>query len=194
MGTSGRYINNTNEYFYDYKFINFLTIGQKVGTFSWLEKRTLSQIEKISGYKVKPTGVRSRFKNGGFVVYERDGHGLIAAITDLNKMDWVSALKACDEMISNGYHDWRIPTYDELQMIYNRLKLGGVGSFSNGVYWSSTETKWEGESLFVYAIDFSIYGEKRIGLKEYKDEDRRTGRRLEDFENHAFFVRAVRNF
>jgi TonB family protein len=47
--------------------INFLTSGQQAATFAWQDKRTLSQIEQMTGYKVKPRGVVSQFKHGGFV-------------------------------------------------------------------------------------------------------------------------------
>jgi len=121
------------------KTIVFLTTGQQAGTFSWQDKRTLAQIEKMTGYTVKPRGVISQFKHGGFVVYEKDGHGLVAAITDLGEMDWNTAKTACDELILNGYSDWRLPTKDELNAIYVNLKKLGVGGFANGYYWSSTE-------------------------------------------------------
>jgi hypothetical protein len=147
MGTSGRYNNNTNKYFYDYKVINFLTIGQKVGTFSWQDKRTLTQIEKMTGYTVKPRGVISQFKHGGFVVYERNGHGLVAAIFDLGELKWDAAKTACDELILNGYSDWHLPNDDELNEVYLELAKNNVGGFekvsngpnsSNVNYWSST--------------------------------------------------------
>ena len=48
---------------------NFLTSGQQAATFSWKDKWTLSQIEQMTGYKVKPRGVVSEFKHGGFVFY-----------------------------------------------------------------------------------------------------------------------------
>lgn len=37
--------------------ITFLKAGEKAGIFTWKDKRTLAQIEKMSGYKVKPKGV-----------------------------------------------------------------------------------------------------------------------------------------
>lgn len=40
--------------------ISFSRNGTKVGTFSWNDKRTLTQIEQMTGYSVKPTGVRSQ--------------------------------------------------------------------------------------------------------------------------------------
>jgi hypothetical protein len=123
------------------KTINFLTTGQIAGTFSWQDKRTLAQIEKMTGYTVKPRGVISQFKHGGFVVYQRDGHGLVAAITDLGKMKMYlnEAKTACDELILNGYSDWYLPSKDELKKIYVNLKKVGVGGFAYNSYWSSTE-------------------------------------------------------
>jgi hypothetical protein len=121
------------------KTINFLTTGQQAATFTWQDKRTLSQIEQMTGYKVKPRGVVSQFKHGGFVVFEENGHGLVAAITDLGSMDWNSAKTACDELILNGYSDWYLPSKEELNALYVNLKMVGVGGFADYTYWSSTE-------------------------------------------------------
>jgi len=122
------------------KSINFLTTGQQAATFSWQDKRTLLQIEQMTGYKVKPRGVVSQFKHGGFVVFEKNGHGLVAAITDLGNLDWNSAKTACEELILNGYSDWHLPSKEELNSVYVNLKQVGVGGFANNFYWSSTET------------------------------------------------------
>jgi hypothetical protein len=120
--------------------INFLTTGQKAATFSWNDKRTLTQIEKMTGYTVKPRGVTSQIKHGGFIVYERDGHGIVAAITDLGKMDWNTAKTACDELILNGYSDWHLPSQEELNAVYVSFAKFGVGGFAKDSYWSSTES------------------------------------------------------
>jgi hypothetical protein len=119
--------------------INFLTTGQQAATFSWQDKRTLSQIEQMTGYKVKPRGVISHYKHGGFVVFEENGHGLVASIVDLGNMDWNSAKTACDELIINGYCDWHLPSKEELNLVYVNLKQVGVGCFDNTYYWSFTE-------------------------------------------------------
>lgn len=125
---------------YIQKIINFLTAGQQAATFSWQDKRSLSQIEQMSGYKVKPRGVFSQFKHGGFVVYEENGHGLVAAITDLGEMDWNTAKTACDELILNGYSDWHLPSKEELNALYVNLKQFGVGGIADDYYWSSTKS------------------------------------------------------
>jgi len=53
--------------------------------------------------------------------------------TDLEEMTWDQAKAACANL-SNG---WRLPTKDELNLIYeNKDRVGG---FANNYYWSSTE-------------------------------------------------------
>lgn len=137
--------NNTN----DDVTINFLTTGQRAATFSWQDKRTLSQIEQMTGYKVKPSGVVSQFKHGGFVIYEKDGHGLVASILDLGIMDWNSAKTACNELVLNGYSDWYLPSLEELKLLelFNIRNGNFLTIFRNGfkseienTYWSSTES------------------------------------------------------
>ena len=138
------------------KTINFLTTGQQAATFSWQDKRTLSQIEQMTGYKVKPRGVVSQFKHGGFVVFEENGHGLVAAITDQGRMDWNSAKTACEELILNGYSDWHLPSKEELNSVFVNLKQVGVGGFDGATYWSSTETEYG----LVWTRDFKRGGEQ----------------------------------
>ena len=106
---------------------------------------------------------RENLLRGAFVVYETGGHGLIAAQTDcriqqremgvdwyVGDMDWNAAKIACDELVLNGYSDWRLPTKEELNAIYVNLVKSGTRrqSFNiDGIYWSSTENSsdlaWE---------------------------------------------------
>lgn len=159
--------------------INFLTTGQQAATFSWQDKRTLSQIEQMTGYKVEPRGVVSQFKNGGFVVYEENGHGLVAAITDLGETDWNSAKTACDELTLNGYSDWHLPSKEELNAVYVNFNLIGAAGFKDNLYWSSTEH----QNLNDYA--WSLHFDKNYnGFQSYKDKSSENNVR----------VRAVRTF
>mgnify|MGYP003648804272 CR=1 FL=1 len=53
--------------------------------------------------------------------------------TDLGEMTWDKAKKAC----ANLGDGWRLPTKDELNLIYENKNV--VGGFANNGYWSSTE-------------------------------------------------------
>ena len=79
----------------------------------------------------------SPIQRGGIVVYEKDGHGLVAAPTDLGYFHWESAKTACDTLTLNGYSDWRLPSKEELNQLY--LKKDTIGGFESGNYWSSTD-------------------------------------------------------
>lgn len=119
--------------------INFPTAGNIAGTFTWNDNRTLGQIEQMTGYSIKPRGVVSYFKNGGFLVWEKDGHGLVAAVCDLGNYNWPQAKIACEELVMNGYSDWYLPTKDDLQGLHRNLHESGIGGLKNNSYWSSTE-------------------------------------------------------
>ena len=118
-------------------------------------------------------------KRGGIIVYATDGHGLVAAPKDLGVMDWGSAKIACDELVLNGYSDWRLPTKEELNAIYvNLVKYGARRQSFNidVIYWSSTEYS----SALAWGQRFNIGS---IGGDEYFD-----------FKKERFSVRAVRDF
>ncbi|PQJ09122.1 hypothetical protein CJD36_020200 [Flavipsychrobacter stenotrophus] len=111
--------------------ITLLASGQKAATFMWDDPKTLQQIEHISGYVVKPRGIHSLIKNGGVVIYEENGHGLVAAITDIDPaMKWDVAKKECDELGMGGYHDWRLPSVKELKLVYQNLGKDDIGGFN----------------------------------------------------------------
>jgi hypothetical protein len=164
------------------KTIHFLTTDQQAATFSWLDKRTLSQIEQMTGYKVKPRGVVSQFKHGGFVVYEENGHGLVAAITDLGNMDLKSAKTACEELILNGYSDWHLPSKDELNSLYVILKRPGVGGLALDIGGYSAIFYW---GFFMESSDYpwvqNLIDGKRLHSGSFTKDDK-------------FSVRPVRAF
>ena len=111
-------------------------------------------------------------RHGGIVFYEENGHGLVAAITDLGVMDWNTAKTACDELVLNGYSDWHLPTQDELNSLYVNFKKVGVGGFVDVYYWSST-----------YSNNNSAWIQNFINGEQYNAN-----------ENGAFSVRSVRAF
>jgi hypothetical protein len=122
------------------------------GTFSWNDKRTLAQIEQMTGYSVKPRGVVSHFKNGGYVVYEKDGHGLVISVADLGNFTWDGARNACYDLILNGYSDWRLPSLEELKIIFNNCYKAGVFNLSPSVYWGAVADNSDSRHAFNFLI------------------------------------------
>jgi hypothetical protein len=139
--------------------INFPSIGQQTATFTWNDKRTLAQIEQIEGYSVKPRGVISHFKNGGYVV--KDGYGLVLSLYDVGNYNWENAKPACEELYLNGYSDWRLPSKEEKEFIYNNLCK--TNFFRCGLteanYWSITEGNNYGRTFAWYFFFGNTYGQ-----------------------------------
>jgi hypothetical protein len=48
------------------------------------------------------------------------------------------AASVCADLVLNGYSDWYLPSLGELQLMYSRLHLQGLGGFRGDWYWSSS--------------------------------------------------------
>ncbi len=51
------------------------------------------------------------------------------------KMGFYDAIRACENLGSG----WRLPTIEELELMYEKLHKKGIGNFHNDCYWSSSE-------------------------------------------------------
>ena len=45
----------------------------------------------------------------------------------------------CTQYFGNGYADWYLPSKNELNLMYQNLKMKEIGGFSSNYYWSSSE-------------------------------------------------------
>jgi hypothetical protein len=124
---------------------------------------------------------------GGYVIKTDGTHGVVVAMQDQGAANWWNAKVAVNDTRSyyvNGakFNDWRLPTKDELKLIF--LQEESIGSFSknagfrDNLYWTSTE----GDNDFVW-----VQGSKGEG--DYQ------GGQLYSPKNLAMnSVRGVRNF
>jgi hypothetical protein len=81
-------------------------------------------------------------KLGGYLIFEKNGHGLIATTDLVAKGDFEAAKKKCEELNANGFDDWRLPSKEEFDLIHPKLnfkKMGNVGIFKSNWYWTSTD-------------------------------------------------------
>jgi hypothetical protein len=100
-------------------------------------------------------------------------HGLMCSEKDLSKGATHSTAKdLCFKYAEGGYTDWRLPTKEELALIYKQLYLKGIGEFQNGNYWTSKE--------------FWIYD---AWIQNFSD-----GKQSKGTQSSLNFVRAVRTF
>ncbi|TMI63702.1 MAG: DUF1566 domain-containing protein [Bacteroidetes bacterium] len=125
--------------------------------------------------ELKKTSIGSKYQ-GGIVFQWTDSagkKGVIAAEKDLpGTYNWKDAYAACQQLTLNGYSDWRLPTREEIGVLYaNRIFVGG---FERGFYWS--ETSYEGHSDEAFFQSF-VHGD-----------------RLSRTKTRQYLVRAVRSF
>jgi hypothetical protein len=65
--------------------------------------------------------------------------GSTAYSSDRGTEKAVYAAKICEDYTGGGYDDWFLPSKDELNLMYQNLMVQGLGGFSDGGYWSSSE-------------------------------------------------------
>jgi hypothetical protein len=110
---------------------------------------------------------------GGIIFFLDDTgqHGLIVSPTDLSgTADWDEAVQACNEYNGGNKEDWRLPSIEELQLLYQQKIY--AREFERFSYWSATE----------YATHFAWF------LNFFNGET------AEDFKDNTCYVRAIRNF
>jgi hypothetical protein len=90
----------------------------------------------------------------------------------------VTAVRFCSDLEYDGYDDWFLPSKDELNLMYENLKVKGQGGFSDEAYWSS-----------FYKFMGSYWG---LWLQNFSDGGQDTGYFVG--KNTALRVHAIRQF
>jgi hypothetical protein len=111
---------------------------------------------------------------GGIVINidETGTHGMLISEADLGSGDWDQAVLLCNKYSNEGFDDWRLPTIEELHIIYENKNL--ANNFEQNWFWSSTEDTENSD--YAFHLGF-ISGDEMSVPKQ-----------------HGKFIRAVRNF
>ena len=65
----------------------------------------------------------------------------------------------CDSLTVSVYTDWFLPSKDELNLMYNNLKLNSFGNFAAADYWSSSEF----DAGYAYFRSFAVENQGNTG-------------------------------
>jgi TolB-like protein len=76
---------------------------------------------------------------GGGIVFLGPGGVYMEVSGILGEQNWSSALNTARNYRGGGYSDWRLPTKDELDLIYQNLRAKNRGSLGDSWHWSSSE-------------------------------------------------------
>ena len=76
---------------------------------------------------------------GGIVIYvnAKGDHGMIVSSKEVGSVDYEKAQKICAAYKVGNISGWRLPSKDELNIIYQNRKH--LGDYTKGNYWSATE-------------------------------------------------------
>ncbi len=87
-------------------------------------------------------------KFGGPIIKLTDETSLIISQNDLGKMNWEKAVEVCKTLTLNNCNDWRLPTREELEILYAQRMI--LPNYKLDHYWSGTE----GENFVAYDLNF----------------------------------------
>jgi TolB-like protein len=76
---------------------------------------------------------------GGGMVFFAQGGKYMEMSDILGNYTWSNGLTAARNYRGCGFSDWRLPTKDELNLIYQNLRAKNIGSLGDSWHWSSSE-------------------------------------------------------
>jgi hypothetical protein len=138
-----------------------------------LEKTSIDSLNKVATLAKLVVG---DIYDGGiiFAINHSNNTGKIAHLEDAGPMTWKNAAKI-HEQLGEG---WRLPTFDELRIMYQAIGQGGTngGEFADELYWSAT-----------------AYDDYQARLLRFRDGNT-SYHYNKNVEHRKFKVRAIRDF
>jgi TolB-like protein len=76
---------------------------------------------------------------GGGMVFFAQGGKYMEVSGILGEHNWSAALTVARNHKGGGFSDWRLPTKDELNLVYQNLRAKNIGNLGDRWHWSSSE-------------------------------------------------------
>ena len=113
-----------------------ININDPQVTFLLTGQRTTPEVTTPSNsvtYKIGDEGP------GGGIIFSAENGVFMECSKSLGNNSWNDAISVAKNHKGGGFTDWRLPTQDELNLIYVNFKARNLGGFGNGTYWSSSQ-------------------------------------------------------
>jgi uncharacterized protein (TIGR02145 family) len=144
------YVRNDGPIRKDYQtFISFPVSNDIVTIFNYQDHYSIDELSKLTTYKVHSLGVSVKVKHGGYVIYEKNGKGMVLSIADypiskssffINPNPSTSSyysysddekiqfenqynkfLNSLSNLSFGGYSEWKLPTENQFRLINKNL-------------------------------------------------------------------------
>lgn len=112
--------------------------GSGIGTFEY----RVTELSSDRSYYIRAYATNSKgttygdtYKLFNYNVIELPTAGIAVQKDDIGYNGWVEINSMCENSDYEGFTDWRLPTIDELYILYNNKDT--IGNFTTSLYWSS---------------------------------------------------------
>jgi TolB-like protein len=147
------------------------SVGEVRGKLPVFTAEIINRLPKPPPPPIKTYEIGDRGPGGGFIFFAEGNHYKECSPNNIGKFPLERAIELAESYRGSGFNNWRIPSHDELDLMYMNLKKKGKGNFTSSEYWSGN-----GRRNIGYTVDFG------------------NGRSYERNDRFSYTVRAVRDF
>ena len=155
--------------------LNMPSVSSIPAIFEWKDFKSLNELDKIKNYTVKSSGIISKFKDGGYVIYEKNGNGIIAFPFAINQFNyWGNQIMKNPLGTGNKLFDGKLNTSriagisnDNIGVIIQKANFAG---FNDWVIPSSLELSLIFNKIYLLGIGSRISPEYAILLSSTEQD------------------------
>ena len=121
----------------------------KAGMVNWSEASSVPEISSL--FSSLPPAlpaqtisyqIGDRGPGGGFIFSAEDGTYMEVSVI-LGEYNWLQAVNVARDYRGGNFFDWRLPTKDELNLIYQNLRRRNTANLGDSDYWSSSQVYFD---------------------------------------------------